>query len=111
MRETVEAIVRGYITGSAWQEYTEKGTVHGIRVSGLNGTKLVEGQAFEEPLYTPCTYIRLSLSKKKGIFYLLQQWHTHESELICFIHLSATKAEAGAKDENIHPDQGIQLSP
>lgn len=55
MRETVEAIVRGYITGSAWKEYTEKGTVHGIRVSGPNGTKLIEGQAFEEPLYTPCT--------------------------------------------------------
>ena len=29
-----------------------------------------------------------------------------QSELIPFIHPSATKAEAGAKDENIHPDQG-----
>ncbi|MCJ1349932.1 Bifunctional purine biosynthetic protein ade1, partial [Peltigera leucophlebia] len=70
----IEAIVRGYITGSAWKEYTEKGTVHGIRVSGPNGTKLVESQAFEEPLYTP-----------------------------------STKAEAGAKDENIHPDQAAAV--
>lgn len=29
--------------------------MHGIRVSGPDGTKLVESQAFEEPLYTPCT--------------------------------------------------------
>lgn len=29
------------------------------------------------------------------------------AELIRFIHPLATKAEAGAKDENIHPDQGI----
>lgn len=28
------------------------------------------------------------------------------SELIRFIHPLATKAEAGAKDENIHPDEG-----
>lgn len=30
----IEAIVRGYITGSAWKEYQKMGTVHGIRVRG-----------------------------------------------------------------------------
>lgn len=79
MRDAVEAIVREYITGSAWKEYTEKGTVHGIRVSGPNGTKLVEGQAFEEPLYTPCTYVRLSFSKKEGIFYYSNGIHMSQS--------------------------------
>jgi hypothetical protein len=28
----IEAIVRGYITGSAWNEYKKSGTVHGIKV-------------------------------------------------------------------------------
>ncbi|KAF3906262.1 hypothetical protein ABW20_dc0102556 [Dactylellina cionopaga] len=47
----VEAIVRGYITGSAWSEYQKSGTVHGIKVS--EGLK--ESQEFEKPIYTPST--------------------------------------------------------
>lgn len=47
----IEAIVRGYITGSAWKEYERSGTVHGIRVAA--GMKLA--QAFPEALYTPST--------------------------------------------------------
>ena len=46
--------MRGYITGSAWKEYVEKGTVHGVLVSGPDGGKLVESEKFEKPLYTPC---------------------------------------------------------
>ncbi|KAF3911799.1 hypothetical protein AA313_de0207436 [Arthrobotrys entomopaga] len=47
----VEAIVRGYITGSAWSEYKRSGTVHGIKVA--EGLK--ESQEFEKPIYTPST--------------------------------------------------------
>ncbi|EGX51913.1 hypothetical protein AOL_s00043g647 [Orbilia oligospora ATCC 24927] len=47
----VEAIVRGYITGSAWNEYKKSGTVHGIKVA----EGLQESQEFEKPLYTPST--------------------------------------------------------
>ncbi|KAJ6040127.1 hypothetical protein N7444_009032 [Penicillium canescens] len=48
----IEAIVRGYITGSAWNEYKKAGTVHGIKVpAGLQ-----ESQAFPDgPIYTPST--------------------------------------------------------
>ncbi|PUU80885.1 hypothetical protein B9Z19DRAFT_1100051 [Tuber borchii] len=47
----VEAIVRGYLTGSAWVEYQDYGTVHGIQVpQGME-----ECQAFEKPLFTPST--------------------------------------------------------
>ncbi|KAL1961513.1 hypothetical protein VTN77DRAFT_1654 [Rasamsonia byssochlamydoides] len=48
----IEAIVRGYITGSAWKEYQKSGTVHGIPVpAGLK-----ESQAFPDgPMYTPST--------------------------------------------------------
>ncbi|KAK6543966.1 Bifunctional purine biosynthetic protein ade1 [Orbilia ellipsospora] len=47
----VEAIVRGYITGSAWSEYKKSGTVHGIKMAeGLR-----ESEEFEKPIYTPST--------------------------------------------------------
>ncbi|KAJ5937397.1 Phosphoribosylaminoimidazolesuccinocarboxamide synthase, partial [Penicillium verhagenii] len=48
----IEAIVRGYITGSAWKEYQKSGTVHGIPVpAGLK-----ESEAFPNgPIYTPST--------------------------------------------------------
>lgn len=61
----VEAIVRGYITGSAWKEYQAKGTVHGLSMP--EGMQL--SQKFPKAIYTP-----------------------------------STKADAGAHDENIHPD-------
>jgi phosphoribosylaminoimidazole-succinocarboxamide synthase len=47
----IESIVRGYITGSGWSEYTKSGTVNGIKIP----TGLVEGQKLPEPLWTPST--------------------------------------------------------
>ena len=47
----VEAIVRGYLTGSAWEEYKNHGTVHGIPIP--NGLK--ESEKLPEPLFTPST--------------------------------------------------------
>ena len=47
----IEAIVRGYISGSAWKEYQKSGTVHGIKVK--EGMK--ESEAFEKPIFTPST--------------------------------------------------------
>lgn len=51
----IEAIVRGFITGSAWSSYQKTGEV--------NGKKLPEGmqesQAFPQPIYTPSTKAEL----------------------------------------------------
>jgi len=51
----IEAIVRGYITGSAWSSYKHTGEV--------NGKKLPEGlkesEEFPEPIYTPSTKAEL----------------------------------------------------
>ncbi|WVQ99265.1 phosphoribosylaminoimidazolesuccinocarboxamide synthase [Kwoniella sp. CBS 9459] len=47
----IEAIVRGYITGSAWSEYKKSQTVHGISLAA----GLVESQKFPKPLFTPST--------------------------------------------------------
>ena len=50
-RLPVECVVRGYISGSAWAEYKQKGTVSGKPMpSGLE-----ESQEFSEPLFTPTT--------------------------------------------------------
>jgi phosphoribosylaminoimidazole-succinocarboxamide synthase len=50
-RIDIECIVRGYITGSAWEEYRRQGTVSGKPMPA----GLLEGQAFPEPLFTPTT--------------------------------------------------------
>lgn len=48
----IEAIVRGYITGSAWSEYTKSATVHGMPMP----TGLLESQEFPKgAIYTPST--------------------------------------------------------
>ena len=45
----VECVVRGYLTGSGWAEYSEHGTVCGIRLpDGLSN-----GDRLPEPIYTP----------------------------------------------------------
>src|SRR5258707_6582527 len=47
----VECVVRGYISGSAWKEYTATGKVCGIELpAGLR-----EPDAFPEPIFTPAT--------------------------------------------------------
>lgn len=47
----LEVIVRGYITGSAWKEYSKTGTVHSLpQPKGL-----VESQEFPTPIFTPST--------------------------------------------------------
>lgn len=47
----LEVIVRGYITGSAWNEYKKTGTVHGVKVE----EGLQESQEFPHPIFTPST--------------------------------------------------------
>ena len=45
----IECVVRGYISGSAWKEYRERGSVCGIPLpAGLQ-----ESQRLPEPLFTP----------------------------------------------------------
>jgi len=66
----VEAIVRGYLTGSGLKEYQKSQTVCNIPLPA----GLTEASKLEQPLYTP-----------------------------------STKAEIGAHDENIHPDQAAKI--
>lgn len=50
-RIDIECVVRGYISGSAWAEYKEAGTVSGIPFP----KGLVESQKLPEPIFTPTT--------------------------------------------------------
>jgi len=50
-RLPVECVVRGYLSGSAWMEYKEKGTVAGKAMpAGLQ-----ENEELKQPLFTPTT--------------------------------------------------------
>lgn len=65
----IESIVRGYLSGSGWKEYREKGIVCGIRLP----EGLVESARLDEPIYTPSTKaeeghdINISLEEVKNI--------------------------------------------
>src|SRR6516165_4887299 len=48
---TIECVVRGYISGSGWKEYTKTGAVCGIQLpAGLR-----ESDKLPEPIFTPAT--------------------------------------------------------
>jgi len=65
----IECIVRGYISGSAWNSYKKDGTVCGIKLS----SGLKESDKFDAPLFTPSTKaesghdINISYDKMKEI--------------------------------------------
>ncbi len=50
-RIDVECIVRGYMAGSAWEEYQKYGTVNGIRME----KGIQESEQLFEPMFTPTT--------------------------------------------------------
>jgi phosphoribosylaminoimidazole-succinocarboxamide synthase len=45
----IECVVRGYLTGSAWKEYTESGTMHGSALPA----GMLEAQQLPKPVFTP----------------------------------------------------------
>ncbi len=47
----IECIVRGYLSGSAWKEYKERGTVHGTPLP----PGLQQSQQLPDPVFTPST--------------------------------------------------------
>lgn len=47
----VECVVRGYLAGSAWKEYKNKGTVNGMKMP----EGMVSASKLPEPIFTPTT--------------------------------------------------------
>ncbi len=50
-RIPIECVVRGYVSGSVWAEYSRSGTIHGL--SAPAGLK--ESQRLSQPIFTPTT--------------------------------------------------------
>jgi phosphoribosylaminoimidazole-succinocarboxamide synthase len=60
----VECVVRGYLSGSGWQEYQETGKVCGIPLP----KGLVESSKLEEPIFTPATKAEMGLHDENITF-------------------------------------------
>jgi phosphoribosylaminoimidazole-succinocarboxamide synthase len=50
-RLPVECVARGYLSGSAWEEYKQAGTISGLKVAG----GLMQSQELPQTLFTPTT--------------------------------------------------------
>jgi phosphoribosylaminoimidazole-succinocarboxamide synthase len=53
----IECVVRGYLSGSGWEEYRKTGEVCGIRLP----KGLLESSKLEEPVFTPATKAEMGL--------------------------------------------------
>lgn len=82
----VEAIVRGYITGSGWAEYKRKGTICDIQLP----EGLVESQKLPSVLFTPSTKAEIG---------------DHGKMMICILR----KETNHDIDENIHPSKMAEI--
>lgn len=60
----VECVVRGYLSGSGWEEYRKTQTVCGLRLPG----GLVESSRLEEPIFTPATKAEAGLHDENITF-------------------------------------------
>jgi phosphoribosylaminoimidazole-succinocarboxamide synthase len=114
-RLPIECIVRGYLSGSAWAEYSEKGTIAGVQMpKGLQ-----ESEKLPEILFTPTTKadsghdIPISKEEVKNIVgeSLALQVEKKSIEIYCFaekyaeergIIVADTKTEFGIIDGELH---------
>jgi len=110
----VECVARGYISGSAWKEYQEKGMVCGIELT--EGLK--ESEKIDNPIFTPATKaetghdINISYEECVGIIGEQQTKELKEYTLKLYeraceiaeskgITIADTKFEFGILDGNI----------
>jgi phosphoribosylaminoimidazole-succinocarboxamide synthase len=68
-RVDVECIVRGYLSGSAWAEYKQWGTVNGVNMP----KGMTESEQFPEPLFTPTTKAEEGHDEPMSISDLIQE--------------------------------------
>ena len=113
-RIDVECVVRGYLAGSAWEEYQERGTIQGQAMSqGLR-----EGERLSSPLFTPTTKAEtghdqpLSWQELEEMVgpSLARQLEERSLEIYCFARgharlrgliLADTKMEFGILDDQL----------
>ncbi len=94
----IECIVRGYISGSGWKDYLEKGTVCGYELP----PGLKESDRLPEPLFTPSTKAdigehdeNITLDQARESVYSILWDKTRELSLDIFKQAKAAAEEAG----------------
>ena len=120
----VEFVIRGYLAGSGWEEYREKGTVCKMPLPA----GLLESAKLEAPLYTPATKAvdghDINISPEEAAEIIGEKWNKEASDVAtaiyergrdhakkCGIILCDTKFEFGTRngqlvlaDEILTPD-------
>jgi len=109
----VECIVRGYLAGSGWKEYREKGAVSGEEISA----GLLESERLSEPIFTPSTKallgdhdVNISFSEMRSLIGSALSERVRHSSLLIFkkasdfalkrgIIIADTKMEFGVDPE------------
>jgi phosphoribosylaminoimidazole-succinocarboxamide synthase len=95
----VECVARGYLTGSAWGEYLQFGSVCGVKLP----KGLVDGSRLEEPIFTPATKAPLGEHDENVDFDAVVDTVGEElAERLRVLTLAAyARAEAIARDRGI----------
>lgn len=75
----VEFVIRGYLAGSGWKEYAEKGTVCGIELA----KGLAESSELEQPIFTPATKASdghdINISPERSAEIIGEEWNAKAS--------------------------------
>jgi phosphoribosylaminoimidazole-succinocarboxamide synthase len=93
----VECVVRGYLAGSVWSEYRERGTVAGETVP----TGLRQGDPFEEPIFSPATKAttghdeNITVSELRGRIGVALTEHLRERSIALYLAGASRTAAAG----------------
>ncbi|MFN8034858.1 MAG: phosphoribosylaminoimidazolesuccinocarboxamide synthase [Acidimicrobiia bacterium] len=110
----MECIVRGYLFGSAWTEYAERGTVNGVTLP----TGLRQAEQLPEPIFTPSTKAEsghdVAMSRDEGVALVGEERYDELSRLAVSLYrfgaehaaargvlLADTKFEFGERDDEL----------
>lgn len=90
----VEFVVRGYLAGSGWREYKEKGTVCDIPLP----TGLRESEVLPEPIYTPATKASdghdINIHPDEAAKIIGENWNTAASQAAITLYKNASEYAA-----------------
>lgn len=91
----VEFVVRGYLAGSGWKEYRERGTVCGITLPD----GLVESSELDQPIFTPATKAEsghdINISPEEAGRIIGQDWCERASSVAIAVYSRARDYAAG----------------
>lgn len=82
-----ECVVRGYLSGSGWKEYTQTGRICGVELPG----GLTESERLEQPIFTPATKAEYGHDENVDFSVMKEEIGKNLAEKIKHISLSLYK--------------------